>query len=111
MDGWDVGFAILSLLPSISRERMSCSHDHHEHGGDDHGHGHGHDHSHDVPLEAGPQDSLYPQIDLEHVVGLNAVGGGESGKNVIKWVSRYYASRLMVDLGPTEKMSSEWVST
>ena len=44
-------------------------------------------------------------------MALNAVGGGESGKNVIKSVSRYYVSRLMVDHGPREKMSSEWVST
>lgn len=64
---------------------MSCAdeagHDHHGHG--DHGHGHdGHDH--DVPLSAGPADSLFKVIDTEHVVALNAEGGAERGRVVIK---------------------------
>jgi hypothetical protein len=75
---------------------MSCQdeahgHDHeHDHGSDDHGHGgHGdHSHSHEVPLEAGPQDSLYPVIDVVHVTAMNAVGGAEAGQKVIKWVRR-----------------------
>ena len=59
----------------------------HGHGdGDGHGHGHGHDHDHDIPLTSGPQDSLYSQIDVEHVVAMNAEGGAEAGKGVIKWV-------------------------
>ncbi|RSH93496.1 hypothetical protein EHS25_007852 [Saitozyma podzolica] len=72
---------------------MSCQdeahgHDHeHDHGSHDHGHGgHGdHSHSHEVPLEAGPQDSLYPVIDVVHVTAMNAVGGAEAGQKVIKW--------------------------
>lgn len=63
---------------------MSCANEHdHSHGDDGHGHG-VHDHSHEVPLSAGPADSLYGQIDLVHVVALNAQEGGESGQNVIK---------------------------
>jgi hypothetical protein len=49
----------------------------------DHTHGPGCDHD-DVPLEAGPVDSLYTVIDTEHVVALNAEGGGEQGRVVIK---------------------------
>ncbi|WOO78509.1 PITH domain-containing protein [Vanrija pseudolonga] len=62
----------------------------HGHSHDHHGHDHGHDgHDHDVPLEAGPSDSLYGVIDTEHVVALNAAGGGEQGRVVIKdWASR-----------------------
>jgi hypothetical protein len=37
-------------------------------------------------MESGPSDSLYSQVDLEHVVALNAEGGGETGREVIKWV-------------------------
>ena len=62
---------------------MSCAHEHEHGGGDDHGHG-GHDHSHEVPLSAGPNDSLYGQIDAVHVEALNAEGGGEAGQTVIK---------------------------
>jgi hypothetical protein len=54
-----------------------------------HGCGHEHDgdgHSHDVPMESGPSDNLYSQVDVEHVVALNAEGGGETGRKVIKWV-------------------------
>lgn len=61
---------------------MSCSHEH-NHGDGEHGNG-GHDHSHEVPMGAGPSDSLYGQIDLVHVEALNAEGGGESGQSVIK---------------------------
>lgn len=57
----------------------SCSHEAHDH---DHGGCDGHDH--DIPLSAGPTDSLYPVIDTEHVVALNAAGGGEKGRVVIK---------------------------
>lgn len=57
---------------------MSCSHEAHDHD-------HGHDgHSHDVPLESSPLDSLYTQIDLPNVMALNAEGGGEAGRKVIK---------------------------
>lgn len=57
----------------------------HGHGHDHHDHEHGHDgHDHDVPLEAGPSDTLYGVIDTEHVVALNAAGGGEQGRVVIK---------------------------
>ncbi|ORY34886.1 PITH domain-domain-containing protein [Naematelia encephala] len=61
-----------------------CEHEH------DHGHEHGgHGHSHEVPLSAGPADSLYTQIDVQHVIGLNARGGAEAGKAVIKsWDDR-----------------------
>ncbi|KAE8542356.1 hypothetical protein D1P53_001131 [Cryptococcus gattii VGV] len=60
---------------------MSCSHEAHDH---DH-HDHGHDgHSHDVPLESSPLDSLYTQVDLSGVTALNAEGGGEAGRKVIK---------------------------
>jgi hypothetical protein len=59
---------------------MSCSDEHL-----DHGHEH-HDHEHDTPLSSGPNDYLYGQIDVPHVIALNAQGGGEAGKNVIKWV-------------------------
>lgn len=55
---------------------MSCAHEHGEHGHD------GHDH--DVPLSAGPSDNLYPVIDTEHVVALNALGGADRGRVVIK---------------------------
>lgn len=44
------------------------------------------DHDHDIPLENGPQDSLYKVVDTEHVVALNAEGGPEKGRVVIKWV-------------------------
>jgi hypothetical protein len=46
-----------------------------------------HDHSHSPPPDssaAGDQSSLFSIIDREHVVALNAQGGEESGKNVIK---------------------------
>lgn len=66
---------------------MSCAdeagHDHHGHG-HDHGHGDHDGHDHDVPLSAGPADSLYKVIDTEHVVALNAEGGAERGRVVIK---------------------------
>lgn len=42
------------------------------------------DHDHDIPLESGPQDSLYKVVDTEHVRALNADGGPEKGKVVIK---------------------------
>lgn len=58
----------------------------------DEAHGHDHnggcEHDHDVPLAAGPTDSLYPVIDTEHVVALNAAGGAEKGRVVIKWVEQ-----------------------
>ncbi len=62
---------------------MSCrdEHDHHDH--DHEGGGHA-GHSHEVPLESGPNDSLFGQIDIEHVTALNAQDGGESGQRVIK---------------------------
>lgn len=70
---------------------MSCADeaghgDHSPNGGGNGGHVHGPgcDHAHDVPLEAGPSDSLYTVIDTEHVVALNAAGGGEKGRVVIK---------------------------
>lgn len=64
-----------------SRNTMSCSHEAHDH---DH-HDQEHDgHSHDVPLESSPLDSLYTQIDLPNVTALNAEGGGEAGRKVIK---------------------------
>lgn len=76
---------------------MNCASEAHDHshgegsGSGGHGHGHGdHDHDghdHDIPLDSGPQDSLFSHIDLPNVVALNAVGGGDSGKNVIKYVS------------------------
>jgi hypothetical protein len=62
----------------------SCSNEAHAH---DHGHGHGHgdhDHEHDLPTSAGPHDSLYGEIDRDNVVALNATGGGDTGRNVIK---------------------------
>ncbi|WVR08239.1 hypothetical protein IAU60_005286 [Kwoniella sp. DSM 27419] len=59
---------------------MSCSHEAHDH---DHEHGH-HGHSHEVPLDQSPLDSLYPQVDLPNVVALNADGGAEVGRKVIK---------------------------
>jgi hypothetical protein len=37
-------------------------------------------------MESGPSDNLYSQVDVEHVVALNAEGGGETGRKVIKWV-------------------------
>ncbi|EJT51940.1 hypothetical protein A1Q1_06809 [Trichosporon asahii var. asahii CBS 2479] len=47
------------------------------------------DHDHDIPLESGPQDSLYKVVDTEHVRALNADGGPEKGKVVIKdWANR-----------------------
>lgn len=56
---------------------MSCAHEHND--------GCGHEgHDHDVPLGAGPRDSLYGQIDRDNVVAMNAAGGAESGRNVIK---------------------------
>lgn len=62
---------------------MDChneAYDHdHEHGGGDHA-----GHSHEVPLSAGPSDSLYQFIDLPNVIALNAEGGGQAGQNVIK---------------------------
>lgn len=63
---------------------MSCSNESHSHDHDHSGGGHGHGHDHDVPLESGPSDSLYGQIDLPNVVALNAQGGGEAGQRVIK---------------------------
>ncbi|KAJ9096651.1 hypothetical protein QFC20_006367 [Naganishia adeliensis] len=49
-------------------------------------------HSHSPPPDssaAGDQSSLFSIIDREHVVALNAQGGEESGKNVIKpWDQR-----------------------
>ena len=52
---------------------------HHDHGGHDHGH------SHDAPLDSTLHDNLYGEIDLPNVRALNAVGGVEAGRNVIKW--------------------------
>lgn len=64
---------------------MSCAHEHAEAGG--HGGAGDHSgHSHEVPLGDGPQDSLYLQIDVPHVVAMNAVGGADAGQRVIKWV-------------------------
>ncbi|KAL7424953.1 hypothetical protein Q5752_000640 [Cryptotrichosporon argae] len=69
---------------------MSCADEHHDHSGHGHGgDGHGHDHDHDIPLSAGPSDALYSQIDVDHVVALNAVGGTGAGRKVIKeWAKR-----------------------
>ncbi|GMK55286.1 hypothetical protein CspeluHIS016_0203420 [Cutaneotrichosporon spelunceum] len=40
-------------------------------------------------MEAGPADSLYTVVDTEHVVALNAAGGAEQGRVVIKdWAGR-----------------------
>ncbi|BEJ16206.1 hypothetical protein CspHIS471_0508110 [Cutaneotrichosporon sp. HIS471] len=65
---------------------MSCAH---EAGHDHHDHGDHEGHDHDVPMEAGPADSLYKVIDTEHVVALNAEGGAERGRVVIKdWANR-----------------------
>lgn len=70
---------------------MSCSHEAHDH---DH-HDQEHDgHSHDVPLESSPLDSLYTQIDLPNVMALNAEGGGEAGRKVIKWVTTQYPTDM-----------------
>lgn len=70
---------------------MSCSREAHDH---DH-HDHEHDgHSHDVPLESSPLDSLYTQVDLSGVTALNAEGGGEAGRKVIKWVVTSYPMNM-----------------
>ena len=59
---------------------MPCEDEH------DHSHDHGHHgHSHEVPLESGPNDSLYAVIDTPNVVALNAKDGAEAGQRVIKW--------------------------
>lgn len=71
---------------SCQDEAHSQDHDH-DHGSHDHGYG-DHSHSHEVPLEAGPQDSLYGVIDVVHVTAMNAVGGAEAGQKVIKWVQQ-----------------------
>lgn len=82
----------VDVVHSLLNDTMSCQDEAgaHDHGcaGHDQGHG-GHDgHDHDVPMEAGPADSLYPVIDTEHVVAMNAAGGGEQGRVVIKSVSQ-----------------------
>lgn len=89
--GVGVGITRSTVSTTIA---MSCAdeagHGDHSHGngggGGGHTHGPGCDHAHDVPLESGPSDSLYTVIDTEHVVALNAAGGGEKGRVVIKWV-------------------------
>lgn len=77
---------------------MSCGHEHAQ--GCGHGEGGGggdhQGHSHEVPLGAGPQDSLYQQVDLPHVVAMNAVGGAESGQNVIKCVQQFSLKTTVV---------------
>lgn len=35
-------------------------------------------------MASGPADSLYGVIDISHVTALNARGGGEAGRRVIK---------------------------
>ncbi|KAK4685326.1 hypothetical protein P7C73_g4830, partial [Tremellales sp. Uapishka_1] len=65
---------------------MSCSHDANDH---DHDQSHPHSHSHEIPLESGPQDSLFSQIDVPNVVAMNATGGADAGKRIIKsWDDR-----------------------
>ena len=90
----------------------SSSHNHSH--GHSHGHGdgdHGHDgHDHDVPLESVPADSLYSQIDLEHVEALNAQGGAESGRKVIKCVlflNLLILTLLSTSQAPTDRRTWE----
>ncbi|KAI5448961.1 hypothetical protein NCC49_005725 [Naganishia albida] len=69
------------------------SHHHHSGACGSEAHAHdSHDHSHSPPPDssaAGDQNSLFSIIDREHVIALNAQGGEESGKNVIKpWDQR-----------------------
>lgn len=76
---------LLLLLLHLTRIIMSCSSEAHAH---DHSHDHhDHSHAHDLPSgdpNAGDKNSLYSKIDREHVRALNAVGGDEAGRNVIK---------------------------
>jgi len=63
----------------------SHSHGHHDEHDHDQAHGHDHEgHDHDIPLASGPHDFLYSQVDLPNVTALNAIGGAEAGKRVIK---------------------------
>lgn len=63
---------------------MSSPHDHdHEHHHHHEGHD-GHEHDHEVPLNSGPNDSLFTQIDTLNVTALNAEGGAAAGQKVIK---------------------------
>ncbi|ORX37900.1 galactose-binding domain-like protein [Kockovaella imperatae] len=63
---------------------MSCAEEHGDHHGHGHDHGDHHGHSHEVPLSAGPNDSLYGVVDTPNVVALNAMDGGEAGQRAIK---------------------------
>ncbi|KAJ9097195.1 hypothetical protein QFC21_004864 [Naganishia friedmannii] len=83
---------------------------HHHHSGpcgsEAHSHD-SHDHSHSPPPDsaaAGDQNSLFEVIDREHVTALNAQGGEESGKNVIKsWDQREEETMLrsiVIKAGP-----------
>ena len=70
---------------SCEDESSASGSSHHHHHSHDHSQDHSHEgHSHDVPLSSGPADSLYTQIDIAHVVALNAKGGAEAGRVVIK---------------------------
>lgn len=65
---------------------MPSHHHHHDHSSCSH------DHSGDLPSSStlsGDKHSLYAYIDRDHVVALNALGGGEMGKRVVKpWEER-----------------------
>lgn len=52
-----------------------------------HNESHQHDHSNDLPVDssaAGDKFSLYPKIDKQNVVALNAQGGQTAGQKVVK---------------------------
>ncbi|WVQ79436.1 hypothetical protein IAT38_001534 [Cryptococcus sp. DSM 104549] len=76
---------------------------------------HDHDHNHDAPLESSPLDSLYSQIDLDNVTALNAEGGGEAGRRVIKswdmreddtlWVESEVDDEMIVTIPFTSSVS------
>jgi ABC-type nickel/cobalt efflux system permease component RcnA len=68
---------VLQIIPAMSCQSEAHNHDH----------THDHSHAHDLPSSdpnAGDKNSLYSKIDREHVRALNAAGGDEAGKNVIK---------------------------
>lgn len=67
-----------------------CEHERHGDGSHD-------GHSHDVPIESGPADSLYSQVDVTHVVGLNVRGGGGEARKIVKWVSNFFGGVVRRD--------------
>ena len=78
-------------------------HDHHDHGHHDHDHGvhEEHEHDHDVSVASGPNDSLFPQIDLPNVVAMNAAGGADAGQHAIKCAQLPSSFRLDFTLTPS----------